>query len=247
MRFTNMAVLACGVSAMLLSGCSGNTAPSPSASSTPASSPQSTATAPTAAATSGGATTSTSTTTATPETSSVNPSSSSQPSQASSGPKTELAMFGGGCFWGVEHIFAEDVPGVIDAVSGYSGGRTENPTYKQICYEDTGHVEVVQITFDPSKVSYEQLVNYFYRMIDPTQMNGQGPDLGEQYRSVIFYYSDEQKRIAEKVRVERQPKHKRKIVVVEEPAQKFWKAEDYHQDYYVKTGKQPYCHVLRPE
>jgi methionine-S-sulfoxide reductase len=96
-------------------------------------------------------------------------------------------------------------------------------------------------------VSYEQLVNYFYRMIDPTQMNGQGPDLGEQYRSAIFYYSDEQKRIAEKVRVERQSKHKRKIVVVEEPAQKFWKAEDYHQDYYVKTGKQPYCHVLRPE
>jgi methionine-S-sulfoxide reductase len=156
-------------------------------------------------------------------------------------------MFGGGCFWGVEHIFAKEVAGVIDAVSGYSGGRTENPTYKQVCYEDTGHVEVVQITFDPSKVSYEQLVNYFYRMIDPTQMNGQGPDLGEQYRSVIFYYNEEQKRIAEKVRLERQPKYKRKIAVVEEPAQKFWKAEDYHQDYYVKTGKQPYCHVLRPE
>lgn len=161
--------------------------------------------------------------------------------------KIETAMFGGGCFWGVEHIFQKEVPGVIDVVSGYSGGHVKNPSYKQVCYEDTGHVEVVQVKFDPSKVSYEQLVNFFYRMIDPTQVDGQGPDHGDQYRSVVFYYNDDQKKIAEKVKAERASKYKKPIAVVNEPAQEFYKAEDYHQDYYVVHNKTPYCHFLRPE
>lgn len=163
------------------------------------------------------------------------------------GVKTDVAMFGGGCFWGVEHIFEKDVPGVIDAVSGYSGGHVKNPSYKQVCYEDTGHVEVVRVTYDPAKVSYEQLVNFFYRMIDPTQVNGQGPDLGDQYRSVVFYYNDEQKRIAEKVKAERASKYKKAIAVVNEPAQEFYTAEEYHQNYYTVHHKEPYCHFLRPE
>lgn len=163
------------------------------------------------------------------------------------GVKTDVAMFGGGCFWGVEHIFEKDVPGVIDAVSGFSGGHVKNPSYKQVCYEATGHVEVVRVTYDPAKVSYEQLVNFFYRMIDPTQVNGQGPDLGDQYRSVVFYYSDEQRRIAEKVKAERASKYKKAIAVVNEPAQEFYTAEEYHQNYYTVHHKEPNCHFLRPE
>jgi|GEM_PF-1408882 len=220
---------------MLLTGCSGGTSPPSSA---------------TGAANPAVRTTPTPDATTAATTKSTPAKDASMPSKdpANSAPTgTELAMFGGGCFWGVEHIFAEDVPGVLDAVSGYSGGHVDNPTYKQVSYEDTGHVEVVQITFDPTKVTYEQLVNFFYRMIDPTQVNGQGPDRGSQYRSVVFSYNDAQKEIAEKVKAQRQLTSKRPIAVVTEPAQKFYKAEDYHQNYYVKTGKQPYCHVLRPE
>lgn len=169
-------------------------------------------------------------------------SSSTTPPAASS----QVAIFGAGCFWGVEHIF-KDQPGVLDAVSGYSGGRVKNPTYKQVSYEDTGHVEVVQVTFDPAKISYESLVDIFFRLHDPTQVDGQGPDIGEQYRSVIFYANDEQKQIAEKVKARRAPKYKRPIATTIEPAQEFYRAEEYHQDYYVKTGKTPYCHFLRPE
>jgi methionine-S-sulfoxide reductase len=161
-------------------------------------------------------------------------------------PKTELATFGAGCFWGVEHIF-KDVAGVKDAVSGYSGGRVKNPTYRQICEEDTGHAEVVQLTFDPSVVSYEALVDIFFRLHDPTQVNRQGPDIGDQYRSVIFYHDEAQKQTAEKVKAARAPKYKKPIATSIEAAQTFYKAEDYHQDYYVKTGKEPYCHFLRPE
>lgn len=161
-------------------------------------------------------------------------------------PKTELAMFGAGCFWGVEHIF-KDQPGVLDAVSGYSGGRTSNPTYQEVCEGNTGHVEVVQLTFDPSQTSYEQLVTIFFRLHDPTQVNRQGPDIGEQYRSVIYFYNDEQKQVAEAVKARRAPMYKKPIATTIEPARTFYKAEDYHQDYYVRTGKQPYCHFLRPE
>lgn len=163
-------------------------------------------------------------------------------------PATEVAIFGAGCFWGVEHIL-KDVPGVIDTVSGYSGGRVENPTYKQVSYDDTGHAEVVQVTFDPSKVTYEALVNVFFRLHDPTQVNGQGPDIGDQYRSVIFYTTDEQQKIATAVKNARNTsgKYKKPIATTIENAAKFYPAEDYHQDYYVKTGKTPYCHYLRDE
>jgi methionine-S-sulfoxide reductase len=160
--------------------------------------------------------------------------------------KMETAMFGAGCFWGVEEILRK-VPGVSTTACGFSGGRTKNPTYKDVCYTDSGHVEVVRVTFDPRAVSYEQLVDTFFRLHDPTQVNGQGPDLGEQYRSVIYYYSPEQRQTAEGVRERRKSKHKKPIVTTVEPAQEFYLAEEYHQKYYEKTGKQPYCHVLRPE
>lgn len=157
------------------------------------------------------------------------------------------AVFGAGCFWGVEHIFRMQVPGVLDAVSGYSGGKISNPTYQQVSYEDTGHAEVVQVTYDPSKVSYETLVDVFFRLHDPTQINRQGPDIGEQYRSVIFYATEEERATAEAVKARRQTRLKNPIATTIEPAQTFYKAEEYHQRYYQKTGKQPYCHFLQPE
>lgn len=160
---------------------------------------------------------------------------------------TEVATFGAGCFWGVEHIFRHQVPGVIDAVSGFSGGKTENPTYRQVCYDNTGHAEVVQVTFDPSKASYEKIVDAFFRLHDPTQVDRQGPDIGDQYRSVIFYHSDAQKEAAQRVKASYQKKFSKPIATTIEPFRSFYKAEDYHQRYYDKTGKQPYCHVLRPE
>lgn len=162
-------------------------------------------------------------------------------------PKLEKALFGAGCFWGVEHIFRKDVPGVVDAVCGYAGGKTVKPTYEEVCDHTTGHAEVVQVTFDPAKISYEKLVDAFFRLHDPTQVNRQGPDIGDQYRSVIFYYSPEQKKAAEEVKARRAPKYTKPIATVIEPAPEFYKAEDYHQKYYIKHGKEPYCHVLRPE
>ncbi|MFN5943884.1 MAG: peptide-methionine (S)-S-oxide reductase MsrA [Phycisphaerae bacterium] len=161
-------------------------------------------------------------------------------------PGTEIALVGAGCFWGVEHIFAEQ-DGIINAISGYSGGHVENPTYKQICTDMTGHAEVVQVTFDPAKISYEQVIDIFFRLHDPTQINRQGPDIGTQYRSVIYYYNDEQKAAAQRVKDKFAPRFKRPIATAIEPAKPFYIAEDYHQDYYVKTGKEPYCHVLRDE
>jgi methionine-S-sulfoxide reductase len=158
----------------------------------------------------------------------------------------QTAIFGAGCFWGVEYIF-KDIPGVIDATSGYSGGHVANPTYEQVCSHDTGHVEVVQVTFDPSKTTYEAMVDVFFRLHDPTQVNGQGPDIGESYRSVIYYANDEQKLTAEKIKAARAPKYKKPIATTIEPAREFYRAEDYHQDYYQKHNKTPYCHYLRPE
>ncbi len=154
----------------------------------------------------------------------------------------EKAMFGAGCFWGVEHFFRE-VPGVIDAVSGYSGGSVPNPTYKQVCSDKTGHAEVVEVTFDPAKVSYARLVDLFFKMHDPTQMNRQGPDVGTQYRSVIFTRSPEQERIAreELAKASNSGRYKRPIVTSIEPAGPFWRAEDYHQRYFEKNGGS--CHV----
>ena len=154
----------------------------------------------------------------------------------------EKALFGAGCFWGVEDFFRQ-VPGVIDAVSGYAGGTTDNPTYKQVCNDETYHAEVVEVAFDPAKVSYASLIELFFRMHNPTQKNRQGPDFGTQYRSVIFTHGAEQQRVAEEVRtkVDASGKWNRPVVTQIEPAPPFWKAEDHHQRYFQKHGG--HCHV----
>lgn len=169
------------------------------------------------------------------------------PVQVNFKPGTEQAMFGAGCFWGVEHIYRTQIPGVIDAVSGYAGGRTKNPTYEEVCSGTTGHVEVVLVTFDTGKTNYDAIVDAFFRMHDPTQVNRQGPDIGEQYRSVIYYYNDGQRATAEAVKARRQPKHSKPIATTVEPAPEFYKAEEYHQKYYIRKGTLPYCHTLRPD
>ncbi|RMF85910.1 MAG: bifunctional methionine sulfoxide reductase B/A protein [Planctomycetota bacterium] len=157
----------------------------------------------------------------------------------------ETAYFAGGCFWGVEHYFQKG-PGVIDAVSGYMQGDVENPTYKQVCYENTGHAETVKVVFDPQRITYRQLLEAFFKMHDPTQLNRQGPDVGEQYRSGIWYTSPEQKKEAEAYIAEltERKAFPGKIVTQVEPAKTFWPAEDYHQDYIAKTGRA--CHVSNP-
>ncbi len=157
--------------------------------------------------------------------------------------KMEKAMFGAGCFWGVEVTF-RNTKGVVDAAVGYSGGQTENPTYKQVCYEETGHAEVVYVTYDPAVIAYEDLLKVFWENHDPTQLNRQGPDHGSQYRSVIFYYSDEQKATAEKAKAALNADNKfGKPVVTEIAAAKtFYPAEDYHQRYLEKRGLAS-CHV----
>jgi peptide-methionine (S)-S-oxide reductase len=155
----------------------------------------------------------------------------------------EQATFAAGCFWGVEYVYRR-VPGVTDVKVGYSGGRVENPTYEQVCYSGTGHAEVAQVTFDPSKVTYEQLVDIFWAMHDPTQVNRQGPDVGDQYRSVIFTQSDEQRQTAEASKERAQSKFRKPIATTIEPLDKFYLAEGYHQEYYEHKGSQPYCHVV---
>ena len=156
----------------------------------------------------------------------------------------EKATFGAGCFWGVEHFFRE-VPGVIEAVCGYAGGKVDHPTYKQVCTDTTGHAEVVEVTFDPAKVSYATLVDLFFKMHDPTQLNRQGPDFGTQYRTVIFAHSPEQeahRRGAQEGRGRRlgplQAAHRHHHRADAKP---FWRAEDYHQRYFEKHGGS--CHV----
>lgn len=154
----------------------------------------------------------------------------------------EKATFGAGCFWGVESFFLE-VPGVSDVVSGYAGGHVDNPTYRQVCSSATGHAEVVDVTFDPAKVEYGRLVDLFFKMHNPTQINRQGPDVGTQYRSVIFTHSPEQKRIAQdkKDALNASGKFAQPIATAVEDAQPFWPAEDYHQRYLEKNGGT--CHV----
>lgn len=154
---------------------------------------------------------------------------------------TEKATFGAGCFWGVEARFAE-VPGVTETAVGYAGGHTANPTYRDVCTDETGHAEVVDLTFDPQKVSYEELVRLFFQLHDPTQLNRQGPDYGTQYRSVVFYHSPEQKATAERVRDEFQKLISKKIVTLIEAAPVFYRAEDYHQKYLEKRGMKS-CHL----
>lgn len=147
------------------------------------------------------------------------------------------ATFGAGCFWGVEARFRQ-VPGVMDARVGYMGGDVENPSYRQVCTDTTGHVEVVEVEFDPDKVAYETLVRAFFSMHDPTQVNRQGPDVGTQYRSVIFYHDEAQKSGAESVlqEMERSGRFPGPIATAIEPADVFWMAEDYHQRYLERQG-----------
>ena len=155
----------------------------------------------------------------------------------------ETATFGAGCFWGVEWVFRQ-VPGVLEVESGYSGGTTESPTYEQVCSKTTRHAEVVRITFDPDRVGYDQLLEIFWAMHDPTQVDRQGPDIGDQYRSVIFTHSPAQRVVAEASRERAQERFDAPIATTIDPAPAFWPAEGYHQRYYEKTGHEPYCHVL---
>jgi len=158
--------------------------------------------------------------------------------------RVERAVFAGGCFWGVEHQFRQ-VPGVLGVRSGYTGGKVDKPTYKQVCTGTTGHAEAVEIFFDPEKVSYEQLARLFFEIHDPTQQNRQGPDVGTQYRSTVFYRSEEQKKAAGKLIGELKEKGY-KVVTEVAPASTFWAAEDYHQDYLTKHPERPSCHVRVP-
>ena len=155
--------------------------------------------------------------------------------------KTSEAIFAGGCFWGIEHYFKE-VNGVISVTSGYTGGHTTNPTYKEVCMGKTGHAEAVKVVFDSSKVSYEELAKLFFEIHDPTQLNRQGPDRGQQYRSAIFYTNEEQKQIAEKL-IAMLRANGYDVVTKLEPATKFYEAESYHQDYLAKHPERQSCHT----
>ena len=153
------------------------------------------------------------------------------------------ATFGAGCFWGVEEEFRK-VPGVRDTAVGYSGGTRANPTYEDVCTETTGHAEVVQVTFDPEKINYQQLLDAFWKLHDPTQVNRQGPDFGKQYRTAIFTHSPEQEAIARKSKqqLDASKKFPKPIATEITPAGTFWRAEDYHQKYLEKRGVQS-CHI----
>jgi len=155
----------------------------------------------------------------------------------------EIATFGAGCFWGIEAAFRR-VPGVLDAAVGYSGGRTENPSYQDVCTDTTGHAEVVQVTFDSEKLSYDQLLDVFWTIHDPTQVNRQGPDYGKQYRTAIFFHSPEQEAAAKKSKqaLEASGKLRRPIATEITPAAPFWRAEEYHQRYLEKRGAAS-CHI----
>ncbi len=160
---------------------------------------------------------------------------------------TRTAMFGAGCFWGVEAAFRH-LPGVIDTSVGFAGGKTSSPSYEQVCTHTTGHAEVVRVVYDPAKISYDQLLDVFWKCHDPTQLNRQGPDVGDQYRSVIFTDSPEQAQAAEASlkRLADSGKYKRPVVTVIEPAPTFYLAEEYHQHYLEKRGLDT-CHVPGPD
>jgi peptide-methionine (S)-S-oxide reductase len=161
--------------------------------------------------------------------------------------KAEVATLGGGCFWCLEAVF-ERIPGVKTVTSGYAGGTVPNPTYKQVCTGTTGHAEVVQVEFDPSVVTYADVLHTFWECHDPTTLNRQGADVGTQYRSVIFYNNDQQKMIAEQSRSEAQKESSDPIVTEIQPLKTFYKAEDYHQQYFDNNQNAPYCtFVIKPK
>lgn len=153
------------------------------------------------------------------------------------------AMFGAGCFWGVEAAFRQ-VNGVKETAVGYAGGQTENPTYKEVCTDATGHAEVVLVDFDPAEVSYQELLDVFWNCHNPTTKNRQGPDVGSQYRSAIFYFSPEQQQLAEesKTKLDDSDRYSQPIVTEITPAPTFYRAEEYHQQYFEKTGRSN-CHL----
>jgi peptide-methionine (S)-S-oxide reductase len=157
--------------------------------------------------------------------------------------RTEKATFGAGCFWGVEETF-RNLKGVLSTAVGYGGGTKENPTYEDVCTDKTGHAEVVEVEFDPSQIAYDELLEVFWSNHNPTTLNRQGPDVGAQYRSVIFYHSTEQKLVAETSRkkIDMSRRFPRPVVTQIEPAPKFWRAEEYHQRYLQKRG-QSHCAI----
>lgn len=159
----------------------------------------------------------------------------------------EKATFGAGCFWGVEAAFRE-IPGVVKTAVGFMGGTTENPSYRDVCNGNTGHAEVVQLEFDPTKVSYEQLLQVFWNIHNPTTLNRQGPDIGSQYRSVIFFHGANQERVAmaSKEKLAQSKKYSQPIVTQILPAKAFYRAEEYHQQYFEKNGSAQ-CHILPGE
>lgn len=156
------------------------------------------------------------------------------------GSTLKRAYFAGGCFWGVEHLMQQQ-PGVISVVSGYMGGHVDNPSYEQVCSQQTGHLETVEVLYDSSRVSFETLAKLFFEIHDPTQEDGQGPDIGPQYASAIFVHDDEERAVSEKL-IALLENQGLKVVTRVLPLAPFWRAEEYHQDYYVRTGKTPYCH-----
>jgi len=153
---------------------------------------------------------------------------------------SKRAYFAGGCFWGVEYYFNKQ-KGVVDALSGFMGGHLKNPTYQDICYKDTGHLEVVEVKYNPDEVSYESLAKLFFEIHDPVQTNGQGPDIGSQYLSAVFVSNADEKKVVEELikKLENSGLHVATKILEK---QEFYVAEDYHQYYYEKTGKTPYCH-----
>ena len=162
---------------------------------------------------------------------------------------TEKITFGNGCFWCTEAIF-QQVKGVVKSTSGYSGGHVENPTYEQVCEKNTGHAEVVQIEYNPAEVTVDELLEVFWQTHDPTTLNRQGNDVGPQYRSVVFYHTEQQKERAEyyKKKLDASGAFGNPIVTTIEPFTNFYVAENYHQDYYNRNGNQPYCYfVIRPK
>ena len=155
--------------------------------------------------------------------------------------KRETAIFAGGCFWGVEHLFKK-ADGVLETEVGYIGGHKANPTYEEVCNHTTGHAEALKVTFDPKKINFESLAKLFFEIHDPTQVDRQGPDVGDQYRSEVFYTNDKQKRVSEELINTLEGKGL-KVATKLTSASTFWPAEGYHQDYYAKSGGSPYCHI----